>query len=315
MSHDLKQRWLELLGHPSFTRFEPSATKMQEARMGGYDASLWKQTTGPEQQQTLILLRPHKLSASPAPCAVIPFYHPEDSAGLMPDAEKNGLIFNPDTTSRYGCHRYGQYLAERGFIVLCTEAFPFNTVSNPDGDNSFDWWRTAAEKIRWDHPQWTGLGKLVHDTQCAITLLLQQPDVDITRLLLMGHSLGGKMAFYTGALDERASAVIASDFGLPWDSTNWNDPWYLGEKRPDAASDFNHEKLLALLAPRPFFLISGETDGAASWQMMRNAATYYALHNKAELLTGFDHASGHQPTPEALEAALCWLSKVFDLPK
>lgn len=282
--------------------------------MDGYDASLWKQATGPGQQQTLILLRPRELPASPAPCAVIPFYHPEASAGLMPDAEKNGLKLNPDTTGRHARHRYGQYLVERGFIVLCTEAFPFNTVPDPGGDDRFDWWRAAAEKIRRDHPQWTGLGKLVHDTQCAITLLLQQPDVDTTRLLLMGHSLGGKMAFYTGALDERVSAVIASDFGLPWDSTNWDAPWYLGAKRPDAASDFNHEKLLALLAPRPFFLISGEADSAASWQMMRNAAAYYAFHNKAGLLTGFDHASGHQPTPASLEAAFRWLEKVFDPP-
>jgi len=105
--------------------------------------------------------------------------------------------------------------------------------------------------------------------------------------------------------------VIASDFGLPWDSTNWDAPWYLGEKRPAATSDFNHEKLLALLAPRPFFLISGEADSAKSWEMMRNAQTYYALYDKTELLTGFDHASGHTPTPKSLDAAFQWLETVF----
>lgn len=309
----LKKRWLDLLGEPSFVKadYPPAATRVEEIRLEGFEASLWKQATGPGNQQTLVLLRPLELPVSPAPCAVIPFYHPETSAGLMPNAEKNGLKHDPDSSGQKEMLRYGKHLARRGFIVLCTQAFPFNTVPDPGSGDPFDWWRAAAEKIHRNHPRWTGLGKLVHDTQCAISLLLRQPDVDTTRLLLMGHSLGGKMAFYTGALDERVSAVIASDFGLPWDSTNWDAPWYLGEKRPAATSDFNHEQLLALLAPRPFFLISGEADSVRSWEMMRNSKKYYASYDKTEWIAGFDHASGHAPTPDSLNAAFKWLDKVF----
>lgn len=308
-----RRRWLDLLGAPSFSPedFEPEADVIDEGRMEDFEVTSYRQATGPGQWQKVLLLRPRDAATDPLPCAVIPFYHPEISAGLVADSGRNGLRLDPHESQSQMVRRYGLHLVRRGFLVACTEAYPFNTVREPGGDDPFRWWRAAAEKLRQDHPGWTGLGKLVHDTQCALSLLLRQPGADASRVAAMGHSLGGKMAFYTGCLDQRISAVIASDFGLPWASTNWGDPWYLGAKRPGAESDLAHEKLLALLAPRPFFLIAGETDTSESWSILEAARPYYELYGGPIRLDGINHTSGHDPTPESLHRAYDWLDEVF----
>jgi len=55
-SSSLKKRWLDLLGEPSFAKADyPSvATKVEEIRLDGFEASLWKQATEPGHQQTLV---------------------------------------------------------------------------------------------------------------------------------------------------------------------------------------------------------------------------------------------------------------------
>ncbi len=136
-----------------------------------------------------------------------------------------------------------------------------------------------------------------------VVACVEQPGVDASRLLAMGHSLGGKMAFCTGALDARVKCVIGSDFGLPWRSTNWDAPWYLGGRVPCDDRGMAHHELLALLAPRPFFLIAGETDARESWQYLEAARDVYRLYSVWTHIGGINHASGQAPSI----AALRWL--------
>ena len=129
----------------------------------------------------------------------------------------------------------------------------------------------------------------------------------------MGHSLGGKTAFYSGALDERIKAVIASDFGIGFSFSNWEDPWYLGAKVRDRNLGVRHHELLALTAPRPFLLIAGQCDKRESWQYLREAGKVYSLYGCEHALGMFNHADGHTPTEESLRIAYEWLAEQFDL--
>jgi hypothetical protein len=187
-------------------------------------------------------------------------------------------------------------------------------VPDPGSDATHAWWRVAAEQVLQDNPNWTGMGKLVWDTWLATDLLLSQPDVDRERVLIMGHSLGGKMAFYNGCLDQRINAIIASDFGIGWDFTNWQDPWYLGEKVKGPNVPLAHHQLLALHAPRSFLLIAGHYDGPASWQYLNAVRPIYALYERSDALGCYDHGTGHQPTEEAMRLAYRWLAEQFGLP-
>ncbi len=200
------------------------------------------------------------------------------------------------------------------YVCCCCEAFPFNTVPEPANNAGFAWWQAAAEHLLAQHPRWTGMGKLVHDTRLALDLLLAQPDIDLSRIACAGHSLGGKMTFYTACLDERIAAAVASDFGIGWTSTNWHNLWYLGDKLAQPGFARVHHELLALMAPRPFLLIAGDVDGYESSPYLEAAREVYRLFGVPAGVGCFDHDTGHTPTAEAMGLAWQWLAEVLGLP-
>ncbi|NUP99726.1 MAG: acetylxylan esterase [Armatimonadetes bacterium] len=250
-------------------------------------------------------MEPDASPRHPRPAAVVPFYHPDEMAGLRLESGQP-LTERPVV-------QFGRHLVQQGYVVACPEAFPFNAVPEPEPNTGFAWWAAAAARLAADQPTWTGIGKLAHDTSRAVDLLLAQPDIDPGRVVAMGHSLGGKMAFYAGALDHRIAAVIGSDFGIGWDYTNWDAPWYLGERLRQPGFALAHHQLLALLAPRAFFLIVGDTDRAASWQYLQAAQQVYALYDRAEAVGLFAHGTGHAPTEESLRLAYGWLAEQFGI--
>ena len=150
----------------------------------------------------------------------------------------------------------------------------------------------AGEALAHDWPEWSGVGKLVADTRLLVDILVADSRVDSARIGIIGHSLGGKMAFYTGCLDSRIKVIVASDFGIGWDQTNWRDPWYWGEKLKDLrAKGMDHAGLLSLSGGKPFCLIAGEFDDASSGTMMRRAKGY---ERNPERLVLVNHATGHR---------------------
>ena len=129
----------------------------------------------------------------------------------------------------------------------------------------------------------------------------------------MGHSLGGKMAFYAGVFDERVKAIVGSDFGLGKNFTNWDAPWYLGEQIHAKCFTLAHHQLLAIHAPKSFLLFGGEADRPASWQYIIEAQKVYALYGRTDAIGFFDHKAGHRPTEESLHIAYRWLAEQFNL--
>ncbi len=302
---ELLSRWQEVVGEPSFDDFERSAEVVEEFEASDFRGTIFSQTTGPDQRQKVLLMEPRDASLTPAPGAVVPFYHPDTMAGF--DLEERAPITDRPNV------QFGRHLVQQGYRVVCPEAFPYNTVPEPDSDAGHAWWRAAAEKLLADNPRWTGIGKLIHDTSRAVDLLLDQTEIDTERILAIGHSLGGKMAFYTAAFDPRITACIPSDFGIGMTFTNWADPWYFGEQieRPDFT--LNGHQALALIAPRSFLLIAGQADRPASWQHIQQAQQVYRLYGREHAAGCFVHMTGHQPTEESIRTAYAWLDEQFGL--
>jgi len=314
----LATEWGKLLGYPSCESSEWIGPIHNVGVMEGpgFHASAHLQPSGPNgQMQKVVILRPHRLYEKKVPCAVVPFYHAEPMAGLEPDAFEKGLRMATPPLQQERELRFGLHLVRMGMIVACVEAFPYNTVADPGGDR-VRWWHKGADRLLESHPHWSGIGKLAADTSLALDLLLEQPGVDLRRVLALGHSLGGKMAFYAGAFDSRVTCVIGSDFGMPWRATNWDAPWYHGEPRVSRAEaeGMAHHQLLALLAPRPFLLLAGETDTVEAWQYLKAARPVYALYGAETQLGCLHHATGHDPSRHVLDLAYGWLGEVFRLP-
>jgi len=301
----LLSRWKRLLGHPSFDRYDTTPVVVERFDLPEFHATLMRQPTGPDTRQRVLIMEPLEGSRSPRPGAVVPFYHPDAMAGW--DLARRERITEKTNT------QFGLHLVRQGYVVVCPEAFPYNYVPEPADNRGLNWWAVAAAQLHRDHPGWTGMGKLVHDTSRAVDLLLAQPNIDTNRIVAIGHSLGGKMAFYAGCLDERIRATIASDFGIGWDFTNWKDAWYLGPQVMAEDFPLAHHQLLALHAPRPFLLVAGQYDKPESWHYLNAARPAYALQGREAALGMFDHAAGHQPTAEAMRLAYAWLAEHFGM--
>jgi len=88
-------------------------------------------------------------------------------------------------------------LVERGFAVLAFDQIGYGTRIE-QGTRFYE-----------RYPRWSLLGKMVADTRAAIDALAALEIVDASRIYLSGYSLGGKVALFTAALDERVRGVAA----------------------------------------------------------------------------------------------------------
>ena len=307
-------RWEQALGAPTkSSHLEVNQVEVLEVFMTPeFKGTVLRQRTGPDSWQRILLMESLKLKGRTAG-VVVPFYDPDRMCGY--DLKTKAKLGPERNTAFFGLH-----LVQQGYVVAAVEAYPFNLLTPVEqvaSKGGMGVWRDAAAKLAKQHPQWTGMGKLTHDTRLAAEVLRGHEAVDSTRIAVMGHSLGGKMAFYAGCLDPRFKAVVASDFGIAWDSTNWGDAWYFGSKLKAMRADgLSHEQLLACAAPTSFFLIAGQYDSqAASGPILDAARKVHVLYGKDDSIEIFDHHSGHQPTWPSLKAAYVWLARRMEMPR
>lgn len=304
---ECRQIWLDALGKPTNNEFSPHIERLEQFSNEEFEAELLLQQNSPTTQQKMLLLKPPNRKGR-VPGFVVPYYDPDRMCG-----------YDLQTKKRLPPGReyaeFGRLLVRKGYVVLCVEAYPYNifeeTPAQPE--RGLGLWKQAAQKLNTDHPQWSGMGKLVTDVRLAVDYLSGLDCVDPQRLGIAGHSLGGKMAFYAGCLDERISLIWASDFGMRWEDTNWTDPWYWGKEK---VAEFqkrrmDHSSLLSLHAPGMFILIAGEVDGIQTTPLLERAQEICQIFGKEERVVFFNHASGHQPTQETVEAALEEIAKFF----
>lgn len=188
----------------------------------------------------------------------------------------------------------GVQLVKRGYVVLC----PRNYI-NGDGTD----WSGNAKKVLARHPNWTGMTQMTWDAIRAADLLQSLPLVDANRIGCLGHSLGGKQALYAGAFDERYKACVASEFGIGLKFSNWDSPWYFGHALRKAPQFDNHQ-VLALVAPRPFLLIAGDSaDTDKSLTYIDAVKPVYDLFDAEGRLKFVNHRLGHRYPPEARSVA------------
>ena len=305
---ELRALWDKMLGTPKQNLeargLRPSLIKTLDG--DGFTAKLLRQSNGPNTWQRVLIMYP-KGATTPCPAVIAPFYNPNKMSRLNLETGEDLMHENAETIG------YGRDLVQRGFVTIMSETYHLTYIQRPKNDqdlNDFTRWRRAAAKLNEEEPGWTGVGKLVADTQLLIDILEADPMVDASRIGIIGHSLGGKISFYTGCLDERIKVIVSSDFGIGWEQTNWSDPWYWGKKLAFLrAANMDHSQLLAIAAPKPFLLIAGNFDNDGANAFFAAAKPYYDAFGAFENLRLLNHATGHRPTPEATEACYQFLQE------
>ncbi|MBR4961060.1 MAG: acetylxylan esterase [Clostridia bacterium] len=293
-----KQDWLARIGTPENYNFCPALQMTDTFTLPGCRGELYRQANGPDTVQRVMMLFPDT-EAEKYPAVAVPFYYPEAMLGMDP--------FTGAPLSRFTGIEMMLHLVQRGYAVVSADAYHLTYRESDRERDDFHRWHEAAEALLRDHPGWTGIGKLTADTMLLVDALTADPRVDTDRIGIAGHSLGGKMAFYAGCLDERIRVILASDFGIGWEQTNWNDPWYWGDTVKLLQEEgMDHASLLSCAAPKPMCLLAGQFDDMSSYEMMCRAEGYEDFPEHLQII---HHAAGHRPPPEALEAGYAFLDR------
>ena len=294
----VQEKWIRALGKTSDGLKYGKATLTHKGSFDEFDYEIYSQENGKGKSQRVVMLFPKGIK-TPAPVVIVPFYYPERMIGfnLVGDEPVNVCV---DAEMML-------QLVRRGYITVSAESYHLSYIESEKGRDDFTRWQDAADALRADHPEYQGIGKLVDDTRLLIDLVCTDARADKDRIGIAGHSLGGKMAFYTGCLDDRIKAILASDFGIGWDQTNWRDDWYWGSEVDRLiANGMDHTELLSAAAPKPFCLIAGEFDNGESYRMMLAAKGYLENDGRLKFI---NHATGHHPPLWALNEGYDFLGK------
>ena len=257
---EIRQHWMELMGPWPPLIEKPKVEILATSRRDNFTQHRVRVEIAPQQSGEGWLLIPD--GQGPFPAALVVFYEPETSAGLNTNQFRD----------------FGYQLARRGFVTL--------NIGTPGGN---------AWKPEVGAAQCQPLSFHAYVAANCWYALANLPEVDRSRIGVVGHSYGGKWAMFAGALWDKFAGVAVSDPGIVFDETrsnvNYWEPWYLGfdavEKRPKAGipSRSNprtgayqrmmeqgrdlHE-LHALIAPRPFLISGGAEDPPERWTALNH---------------------------------------------
>lgn len=291
---ELRRTWLEFLGPLSAAHLarrppatSPEWTVLEDETSDGVQRKLIRYTVEDDQPVEAYLLMPE--GARSAPGVVV--FHSTVPESIRQPAGVEGA---PEKA-------FGWQLARRGCVTLSPRNYLWPENRRIDA-------RGEAARFLARHPRSKGMDRMLLDGLIAVDLLAALPQVDPQRIGCVGHSLGAKEALYLAAFDERVRATVSSEGGIGTTFSNWHDPWYLGEAMRQGDFAREHHELLALIAPRAFLLIGGDSaDGDQSWPFIAAALEVYRLYDSPPRLGLLNHKQGHSVPPLAGERILEWL--------
>ena len=189
--------------------------------------------------------------------------------------------------------RYAHELAELGYVCIAPDYPSF-------GEYRYDFKKQGAHYS-------SGSMKAIWNNIRAVDLLETLPQVDKTRIGVIGHSLGGHNALFTAFFDNRLKAVITSCGFTPFHDyykgqlKGWTSDRYMPLIRETYQNDpdkvpFDFYEILAGLAPRSCYSNSPISDSNFEVDGVRKA------FKKAEAVFSLYGAESHLKlaTPDAL---------------
>jgi len=178
-----------------------------------------------------------------------------------------------------GYHREGapiiRYFTEQGFAVLALDMMGFGT-------------RIEEALHFYDrYPHWSVMGKMVADTRSVINdVYNRMPFIDPNKIYLAGYSLGGTVALFTAALDDRVkgTAVVSAFSSLRNDNTGTEGIRHYSELHgliPRLGFFVGHEgripvdfdDILACIAPRSLLIVAPTRDRDHSIENVRKVVS------------------------------------------
>lgn len=287
--HDMMGHWPELIANQQFEYIE---TVKRENFTQHKVRFYWL----PGEKTEGYLLIPEGKGKKPAVITV--FYEPETAIGSG----------NPYRDFAY-------QLVKRGFITLSLG------TTDATAKKTYSLYYPSIENARVQP-----LSMLAYAAANAFNVLSNIKEVDSERIGIVGHSFGGKWAMFASCLYEKFACAAWSDPGIVFDETkggnvNYWEPWYLGYYPPpwenswrktgmtaDAKGlypklvkeGYDLHELHALMAPRPFLVSGGSSDGPERWKALNHTVAVNKLLGYGNRV-GMTNRPEHSPNEESNE--------------
>lgn len=288
----IQRRWLEYLGPLAVqARPLPELEILSRVEVGTVERTLVKYEVLPGDYVEAYILKPKEIK-KPVPGIVVLHSTVENSIDLPAGIEGRSEEF------------HGLGAAQRAMVAIVPRNYLWPTNHGIEA-------KEMAEQFLEKYPESKGMARMLYDALVATDILAAMPEVDASRLGCVGHSLGAKEVLYLAAFDQRIKATVFSEGGIGTRFSNWNAPWYLGDTINESFYH-DHDELLALIAPRPFLLIAGESaDGDRSWPYIAKAMAVYRFYTSKPAIAFYNHRTGHPLTPEAERRSYQWLTEAL----
>lgn len=214
--------------------------------------------------------------------------------------------------SNSGKHAYrelGVGFAKKGYVVLLSDP-----IGQGERSEYFDP-KTLKPTLRYGVGQHNYLGRpailadwslsslRTWDCIRAVDYLVSRPEVDSSRLGVVGNSGGGQMALIITAVDTRIKVVAAGHPGGSMEATYLN------------GQGFVNKVLLSLIAPRPCRIIVGDSSGEEGGHRRRldDMVRFYKGLGESEEKWGLELVDGkHNMRLPKRISAYDWMNKWFD---
>ncbi len=245
-------------------------------------------------------------------------YYPETNDKLIKDIKYPLVIYLHEYAYPTGYGRRFQPLLDsflkQGFAVYAFDQIGFGT-------------RIEEGRLFYERfPHWSKMGRMVADVRWSVDALLSMEYIDSSKIYVAGYSLGGTVALYSAALDDRIAGVV-SVCGFTPMRTN------LQGKTAEGIYEYSHlhgliprlgffagyenripydfDEILGCIAPRPVLIVAPSWDQYADngdiKQCVDEAGKVYILYkseDNPDLIIPEDYNS---LSPYVMEMMVSWL--------
>lgn len=282
-----RERLIEITGMNQCVRAEAQAECKESTQMDGYVEEYWLMQTEPGVTMPFYFLKPGNGEAKNCPTMVNPHGHGGGKEKTFRD------WFAVD-------------LAKKGYCVVCPDA-------RGSGERREQWQQgDEAEKLRMNshreiQQMILGFGQCmaglaVWDLMRLLDLICTWDCVDENRIGCAGMSGGGQQTVWFAALDDRIKVAITSGYFYGFKDSLVSLPGNCAcNFVPNMWRTMDMGDMGAMIAPRPFFVESGEKDhleGARGlenvYPQVQTAKKAFALYGAEEKLVHSIHDGGHE---------------------
>ena len=291
---EIKDRWMELMGQWPAVITGQTFEFVDTLRREDFTQYRVRFYWTPGERTEGYLLVPGGKGKKPAVVTV--YYEPETAIG-------RGETKNRD---------FAYQLTKRGFVTLSLG------TTQTTRDKTYSIYYPSIENAALQP-----LSALAYAAANAWEALARTDGVDSTRIGIVGHSYGGKWAMFASCLCDKFACAAWGDPGIVFDETkggyiNYWEPWYLGyypppwtntwsDGGPAAArgvyprlrrEGYDLHELHALMAPRPFLVSGGYSDGPERWIALNHTVAVNRLLGYAGRVAMTNRAE-HDPDPQS----------------